>query len=146
MQRKQFFYLFAIVALLVAMLPSGAAAQGTGPAANGSRGGTPDSTPPIIYTSPADFSEDFADITTLPGLGWFFQNNSVPLGLTDWFQGNDTVFPAQAGATTAYIGANFNNTSGVGAISNWMLTPQMTMNNGNTVSFWTRTVDRQHLS
>ena len=63
--------------------------------------------------------------TTSPCLpGWFFQNNSAPLGLTDWFQGNDTVFPAQAGAATAYIGANFNNTSGVGTISNWLLTPR----------------------
>ena len=102
----------------------------------GSRSGTAGGPAPIAYTSPADFSEGFEDITVLPG--WAFQNNSSPLGLTDWFQGNDTVFPAQAGSTTSYIGANFNNTSGVGDISNWMMTPQITMNNGDTVSFWTR--------
>ncbi|MEP0774761.1 MAG: immune inhibitor A, partial [Acidobacteriota bacterium] len=95
--------------------------------------------PPIAYESPADFSEGFDDITLLPGLGWYFQNNSSPLGLTDWFQGNDSVFPAHAGAPTAYIGANFNNTSGAGTISNWMLTPQLTLANGDTFSFWTRT-------
>ena len=39
-------------------------------------------------------------------------NHSEPLGLTDWFQGNDAVFPAHSGASTSYIGANFNNTSG----------------------------------
>ena len=87
--------------------------------------------------SPADFSEGFDDITILPQ--WYMQNNSNPLGVTDWFQGNDTVFPAQAGAPTAYIGANYNNTAGVGTISNWLLTPEQTLSNGSSISFWTRT-------
>ncbi|MBX3059023.1 MAG: choice-of-anchor J domain-containing protein [Anaerolineae bacterium] len=103
----------------------------------GSRGGVVGAQPPITYDSPADFSEDFADITNLPG--WFMQNNSAPLGSTGWFQGNSAVFPAHAGAPTAYIGANFNNTSGVGTISNWLLTPELALSNGDTLSFWTRT-------
>jgi hypothetical protein len=98
-----------------------------------------------VLTGPAGaavlLSEGFDDTTTLPGAGWAFQNNSAPLGLTDWFQGNDTVFPAQAGAPTAYIGANFNNTSGTGTISNWMLTPVLSLANGNQLSFFTRTAD-----
>ncbi len=106
---------------------------------DGSRGTSSDKNTPLTYTSPADFSEDFADITVLPD--WYVQNNSSPLGTTNWFQGNDTVFSAQAGAPTAYIGANFNNTSGVGTISNWLLTPELTLNDGDTFSFWTRTVD-----
>jgi len=106
--------------------------------ASGSRGGTAGGAAPRTYLSMADFSEGFDDITLLPGLGWFFQNNSSPLGTTDWFQGNDAVFPAQAGAVTAYIGANFNNTAGVGAISNWMLTPEISLADGDTISFWTR--------
>ena len=104
---------------------------------NTARSGSADSAAPISYDSPADFSEDFADITSLAG--WFTQNNSNPLGSTSWFQGNDTVFPAHAGASTAYIAANFNNTAGVGTISNWLLTPELTLNNGDTFSFWTRT-------
>jgi len=94
---------------------------------------------PEDYQSIASFSEDFADITNLPG--WFTQNNSNPLGLTDWFQGNDVVFPAHAGAPTAYIGANFNNTSGTGTISNWLLTPEQSLADGNSFSFWTRTAE-----
>jgi hypothetical protein len=86
----------------------------------------------------AQINEDFADITSLPG--WFMQNNSVP-GLTNWFQGNDQVFPAQGGATTAYIAANFNNTSGANTISNWLLTPPLALSNGARLQFWTRTVD-----
>ncbi len=105
----------------------------------GSRGAPSGGAAPVEYTSLADFTQGFEDITTLPGQGWFFQNNSAPLGVTDWFQGNDTVFPAHAGAPTAYIGANFNNTAGTGTISNWMLTPELNLSNGDTISFWTRT-------
>jgi len=61
------------------------------------------------------------------------------VGVSNWFQGNVLVFPAHAGATNAYIGANFNNTSGTGTISNWMLTPVLALKNGDTISFWTRT-------
>ena len=106
-------------------------------AVNGARGGTLGG--PAPGPDPEALTQGFDDITTLPGAGWFFQNNSSPLGLTDWFQGNDAVFPAHAGAPTAYIGANFNNTGGVGTISNWMLTPEMPLFNGDSISFWTRT-------
>jgi hypothetical protein len=88
----------------------------------------------------AQINEDFADITTLPTAGWFMQNNSTPPGLTGWFQGNSAVFPAQAGAPTAYIGANFNNSTGSNTISNWLLTPPISLANGATLKFWTRTV------
>jgi hypothetical protein len=87
----------------------------------------------------SSFSEGFDNIDTLIPNGWFMQNNSQPLGVTDWFQGNPNVFPSHQGAAPdSYIGANFNNTAGVGTISNWMLTPEITMNNGDMVSFWTR--------
>ena len=62
------------------------------------------------------------------------------VGTTSWFQGNSTVFPAQSGAATSYIGANFNNTTGTNTISNWLLTPPVTLQNGETMTFWTRTV------
>jgi hypothetical protein len=68
------------------------------------------------------------------------QNNSVPVGSTNWFQGNATVFVAQSGATTSYIGANFNNTTGANTISNWLLTPNRTYRNGDVFSFYTRCV------
>ncbi len=82
------------------------------------------------------FSEDFA---VVPVPGWTVQNNSVPTGSTGWFQGNTTVFPAQAGATNSYIGANFNNTTGTNTISNWLVSPNRTFSNGDQIKFWTRT-------
>jgi hypothetical protein len=90
-----------------------------------------------------NFSEGFDDINTLAGSGWQVgPNNSAPIGVTNWFQGNSAVFNAQAGAPTAYIAANFNNTAGVGTISNWLLAPTRTLSNGDSFSFWTRTVDQ----
>ena len=85
------------------------------PGSTGSRSGTPDSTPPIVYFSPASFSEGFDDVNNLPG--WYIQNNSDPVGVTSWYQGNDSVFPAHDGAPSAYIAANFNNTAGPGQLA-----------------------------
>lgn len=107
------------------------------PGTTGSRGGTSEGGTPKSSPVQTDLGEAFDDITVMPG--WFFQNNSSPVGLTTWFQGNDTVFPAHTGAPTSYIGANFNSTAGAGTISTWMLTPELPMKNGDTVSFWTRT-------
>ena len=73
--------------------------------------------------------------------GWTAKNNSVPLGSTTWFQGNATVFTSHTGAPNSYAGANFNNTAGAGEISNWLITPTLSFNNGDTLSFWTRSVD-----
>ena len=89
----------------------------------------------------APFSQSFEDITTLTGAGWVQTNHSTVVGSTNWFQGNSTVFPAQAGPPNSYIGANFNNTTGTNTISNWLLTPPVTLQNGVTATFWTRTVD-----
>lgn len=88
----------------------------------------------------SSLTEGFDDITTLPGAGWFTQNNSSPVGTTGWFQGNSGVFPAHSGAATSYIGANFNNTTGANTISNWLLTPQLDFSGGGTATFFTRTV------
>jgi hypothetical protein len=86
---------------------------------------------------------------TLEAGGWFLQNNSSPRGTTDWFQGNGGgVFPAHSNGGTvpvdSYIGANFNNCGGIGVndiTSNWLVLPNRTLRNGDTLSFWTRTVD-----
>lgn len=86
------------------------------------------------------FAEGFDEVATLSDRGWFQRNNSDPLGDALWFQGNPNVFAAQAGAAAnSYIGANFNSTTEVGTISNWLLTPTTTFNNGDQIKFYTRT-------
>jgi hypothetical protein len=84
-------------------------------------------------------SEPFDNIATLPGSGWVEINNSTTGGTTGWFQGNTGVFASQAGATDSYIAANFNNAGFGGNISNWLLLPVLTLNNGDILSFYTRT-------
>jgi hypothetical protein len=84
--------------------------------------------------------------TTNPG--WFNQNNSdAAAGAATYFQGNATVFPANnssggSTATNAYIGVNFQSTvgtTGSETISNWLVTPALTISNGTVFSFFTRT-------
>ena len=137
---------------------------------------SPTPTPPLVCVR----SENFDDITTLPGDGWVQINHSTVPGTTGWFQGNGAIFPAQSGGPTSYIAANFLNgadgTNGNAnpistsdrasnrlmaksqvlqpdapasptpsppsqAISNWLLTPPMALENGATLTFHTRTVD-----
>jgi subtilisin family serine protease len=83
-------------------------------------------------------AEGFDDVTLLPGQGWAMINNSDPLGVTDWFQGNTAVFGAHQGADNSYIAANFQNADLIGTISNWLITPELSLGDGDTVSFWTR--------
>jgi hypothetical protein len=99
------------------------------------------------------FSEGFDDVTTLAPGGWAYDNNSTTTGTTGWpplpgkpqargggeYQGVDTVFPAHSGATTSYNADNYNATTGANTISDWLLTPAVTMMNGDTLSFYTRT-------
>lgn len=94
---------------------------------------------PELFLPNAVITQGFDTVTAGCVTGWTCLNQSLPVGLTGWFQGNDGVFPAQAGAPTAYIGANFNNTAGAGTIDNWMITPQVNFGTGATLSFWSRT-------
>jgi len=104
--------------------------------------GTPTPTPGPPTPTPCIQTEGFDDITTLIPADWFMQNNSQPgPGKTGWFQGNDTVFPSQSGAPTSYIAANFDNGTDTSTLSNWLLTPSFTLQNGVQLTFWTRTVD-----
>lgn len=94
-----------------------------------------------IYAPNATITESFdvlagASPNQCP-TGWTCSNVSAPLGTTNWFQGNPTVFAAQAGA--GYIGTNYNNTAGTGTISNWLITPVMQFGTGAELRFWART-------
>jgi hypothetical protein len=95
----------------------------------------------------ADLSEDFDPVAAagqpfVPS-GWSGTNLSSPTGGSSWFQGSPPAggpFTAHQGADTAYIAANFNSTTGgTGTISNWLITPQLTLSDGDEVSFYTRT-------
>jgi hypothetical protein len=84
-------------------------------------------------------TENFDNISTLSGAGWSLVNNSTPGGATGWYQGNTAIFDAQNGADSSYIAANFLNAGDGGNISNWLLSPTLTLFNGETLTFYTRT-------
>jgi hypothetical protein len=79
--------------------------------------------------------EGFNDVRTLPVSGWVLINNSSPPGSTGWFQGDPAVFPAAAGPAESYIAANFNNAAYGGQVSNWLLTPEVALFNGESLNF-----------
>jgi hypothetical protein len=70
--------------------------------------------------------EGFEDVALLEVVeGWCLQNNSSPLGITSWFQGNTSVFSAHAGDPDSYIAANYNASGSPGDISLWLTTPEL---------------------
>ncbi|MGN6419528.1 MAG: choice-of-anchor J domain-containing protein [Pseudobacter sp.] len=92
------------------------------------------------------YNESFNNVATLAGSGWIIQNNSAPLGPNSWYQGVATTnspdpgpFNANSGAANAYIAANFaSTTGGTGIISNWLITPNRVLRNGDVFTFYTR--------
>jgi hypothetical protein len=84
-------------------------------------------------------NQGFDNISTLAGSGWAMTNNSSPAGTTSWFQGNPVIFSSQAGAPDAYIAANFNNAASPGNISDWLLTPVVSLQYNLQFVFYTRT-------
>jgi hypothetical protein len=127
--------LFAPLCAAVVAIATANAAAVTGPPPP-ILGTYPNTTPP-----PCTLTEGFENITTLIPNGWVTQNNSQPAGPAGWFQGNPYEnFAAHSGSLASSIAANFLDGSGLATISNWLLTPPVTLQNGARFSFWTTTV------
>jgi hypothetical protein len=89
-------------------------------------------------TYAADLNQDFDNVATM---GWTFANRSTLIGLTDWHQGMSGIFTAHEGPSNAYVAADAGSAVAVGTISNWLITPVIsTLSNGDSISFYTRTV------
>lgn len=85
-------------------------------------------------------NETFANVPGLFTSGWAQQNLSTPAGTNpNWFQGDNTVFTANSLPDNSYIAVNYNCVAGAANISNWLFTPTRTFNNGDIVTFFTRT-------
>ena len=89
------------------------------------------------------FSENFDDIQGMfTYRGWQrINNSSAPQGST-WVIGNPNTFPANSGAGSSYLAGLFNSTlvqtATGGTISIWLLSPDRTLQNGDTIRFFTR--------
>lgn len=95
--------------------------------------GTPDQT----------FTEEFDTVSAAFSRGWTVINGSDPRGSDVWQQGGSVTpwFPAfsSKGSYAGFIGADYTSTSAdAGIISNWLISPAVTMQNGDRISFYTR--------
>ena len=90
----------------------------------------------------ADMVQNFDNVAALAGQGWILRNSSTPVGPFGWFQGNELVFPAQAGSNAnAYIASSYNATTQGGMIDNWLITPLFSTEKNSVISFWARGAD-----
>jgi hypothetical protein len=82
-----------------------------------------------------------------PPATWTTSNQSSPIGTTSWSQGSPTdaatpgPFDSYEGATDSYVACNYNSTTGANTISNWLFTTSVTIQDGDIISFYTRTSD-----
>lgn len=74
---------------------------------------------------------------TLP-TGWSMLNLSNPIGTASWFMGNTGSFTAYSGPADGYIAVNYQSGAGLSYLSSWLMTPVVTVQNGDEVSFYTR--------
>jgi len=82
--------------------------------------------------------EQFDNVASLAASDWVPQNHSSPLGAVGWYQGSSLSFPPQA--SPGFIASDYRAVNLVGTISNWLVLPARTLNNGDALQFWTRTV------
>jgi hypothetical protein len=71
---------------------------------------------------------------------WTQTNQSAPVGASTWAQGGGTAFTPGGynGGATSFALVNYNSTGNNGDISNWLITPIISLQNGDVVSFYTR--------
>ncbi len=72
---------------------------------------------------------------------WTFTNQSQPVGTTNWQQGTVSPFGGGFnGGATSYVRTNFNSVAAgmSGTISNWLISPSVSLFNGDVIKFYTR--------
>jgi len=119
---------------------------------------------PAIITTDFSFSEEFDTVSKAVAKGWVIKNNTRPLGTIGWTQGFFYVsmyhglvpknlgtaafnYPAAGGFgdnNPSYSGSDFIMTTSecgfnIAYCSNWLISPEVTVKDGDVVSFYTRT-------
>jgi hypothetical protein len=115
--------------------------------------------------TPPDYSlaEEFDTVSNAVAKGWIIKNNTLPLGTMSWEQGyfyfsiahtykflvGPINYPSAGGFGSnnpSFSGTDFIMTTsecgtGVAHCSNWLISPELTVKDGDVVSFYTRTYD-----
>ncbi|MDD5150470.1 MAG: choice-of-anchor J domain-containing protein [Flavobacterium sp.] len=82
------------------------------------------------------YTENFDDVTNLTSQGWIMTNQS-DISLSSWYQGIPEAFSSFEGEPNSFAQAD-PNSSNFGNISNWLITPDISLKNGDVISFYTR--------
>ena len=96
--------------------------------------------PPVNDQS---FIEEFDTAVAALSRGWKFVNSSAPKGSGVWQNGGNVnpFFNAfsNSGTYAGYIGTDYTSTSAEkGVISNWLISPEVMMKNGDKIIFYSR--------
>jgi hypothetical protein len=95
--------------------------------------------PPVPDQS---FVEEFDTVTNAYNRGWRFINRSDVIGRRNWQNpdGNSGIpFLSYSGTGNGYLWADYQSTaSAAGTISNWAVSPEIIMQNGDKIVFYTR--------
>jgi hypothetical protein len=96
----------------------------------------------LILVSIASQSQTLLDenFDTFPA-AWTKTNQSQPVGTSQWQQGNVSAFGGGFnGGATSYVSVNYNSvaTGMAGTISNWLISPVVSLSNGDVIKFYTR--------
>jgi len=129
---------------------TGIAASGTGSPISGSLTNTTNAPVTVNFTitpqsggvtgSLINESFNTASGATMPA-GWASQNLSNPIGSNTAGWNTFTSSPWAANTAPNHVGANFNCTTGNNTISAWLFAPNVNLNNGDVLTFYTRTND-----
>ena len=87
------------------------------------------------------FTETFDTASAAANRGWTFINKSVERGGTNWSNPSTPPFEAfsSENGPAGFLWADYNSTSSAaGVISNWAISPILTVQNGDKISFYTR--------
>ncbi len=88
------------------------------------------------------FKDDFNGNNSVAGLqarGWVvIDNDGGGTSPGAWFQGNPTVFKAFEGPDSGYVASNFAGANTSGLIDEWLITPVLSVSQGDTLTFWAR--------
>ena len=89
------------------------------------------------------FTEEFDTVGNAYARGWKVKNTSTPMVPLLWQQGGDVIPFFQAyssnGSNEGFVGINaIINAPAIGVLSSWLISPVVTMQNGDTISFYTR--------
>lgn len=137
--------------IIAAMLFSASAfAQSAQSTATGSRTAVVPSNSPQAFggyvpsPSAVIFSDDMDalnDTSSLQARGYFtYYRGTGPQGSTaTWYQGVPSVFPDFNGVQPdGYVAANYNAVTGTNTIDNWLVLPDLNIDTGDTLSFYSR--------